>query len=301
MSAYQTCKKCGLRHSTAVRHKCPREKLATPDRPKLDNELTDPTEGGPGMGSGEGGEGGEGESQGEGEGKGQGQGDGEGEQGEGEGQDGEGEGEEGKPGDQGEEGEGGEGEERQGEGSGQGSSEPPPPPAAVVVTVLKFAALTAACRESFINVTLGENGLIVFGQNGDEVAMETIPWGEFEKRSTIDGEYYVKSVIDAVDAKVGGSGQIGEITMPPAEPSIDWDAPIVFLNGKEAFVWDREFAPSYLIGIPPGEGGFSGDDVPGGAHRKLSAYKAKWGEWDGCVMEVDEYGKSNGEPVVRNR
>lgn len=241
---YKTCAKCGVKHSTLVRHKC--FKAAKDKAPKLKEvehafekegetistlEVSGPciSEGdaenegeGEGKGDGEGtgteGEGkgdgdgsadegdGDGESGGDSKGKGEGSGDGEGD-GEGEGQEkaeAEGEGEAEAKGE-------GEGEGEEGDGEGEGYREAPEPqmpepeipPVIVVVSVLKYAALCAQCaKNGNIEITLVEDGLFVYGHNGDTVAVDTIPWGELELRATRDGQFYVKSVIDGVDAKL---------------------------------------------------------------------------------------------------
>jgi hypothetical protein len=176
-STYSTCPKCGVEHSNLVKHRCFKQDEAPPP-PESE-------------GTGEGDDQQDGDQQdGDGKGKpdkgdGQGEGDGEGDGGEGEGE-GEGEGD-------------GEGEAER-EAPVPQNPEPEAPPVAVVVTVLKFAALTADCaKNGSVEVTLNADGLFVYGFNGEEVATATIPWTEFENRSTIDGEFYVKSVIDEVD------------------------------------------------------------------------------------------------------
>lgn len=236
---YETCPKCGLRHSTVVRHKCAtpkkqkRKKMEAPDADAGgvgaggETESTDKHPGAD-QGSGESkGEGGEQGKQGCGEGESQ-QGDGKGDQGdqneaEGQGEggqsDGEGEAEgetktkgqsegeqrQGKQGD-------GDGEDSEGEGQPPEPQLPDPemPIVQVICTVLKFAALTAQCaKNGAIEVTLSDEGLMVYGHNGDIFAFDVMPWGEFEKRSTVDGEFYVKDIIDAVDAKlIDGGGQV---------------------------------------------------------------------------------------------
>ena len=230
VSKYKTCGKCGLRHSTLVRHKC--AKLdAKPDRDEATMEPDlDGGEGGPGAGGGAGeqkepsqGEAGEtiendkdtgkGDAEGEGgEGSGKGGGDAEGE-GEGDGQsdgggdadgDGEADGQaegEGKGAEQGE-GQDGDGEQES-EAPEPEAPEPEAPPVAVVCSVLKFAALTAQhAQNGTILVELAEDGLVVYGHNGDLTAHAVIPWGEFEARSTVDGQFYVKAIINEVDAKL---------------------------------------------------------------------------------------------------
>lgn len=209
---YVTCKKCGVEHSTLVKHRCFKPK-AQKEKPKFDDAEKVDGESGGGGGEGESGESsaenptegtgesnGSGEGQGEGEGQGDGQSDGEGEgEGEGSGQGQQGEGEEG----QGQQGE----DEDEGEGQRQAPEpqmpEPEIPPVIVVVSVLKYAALCAACaKNGNIEITLVEDGLFVYGHNGDTVAVDTIPWGELEQRATRDGQFYVKSVIDGVDGKL---------------------------------------------------------------------------------------------------
>jgi len=160
-SDYVNCPKCGVLHSTLVRHKCFVEDEAPP-MPE--------SKGGPDDFDG----GGEDKQQGEGDGEDESQSEGDGE--------GEGDGE----------------EER--EAPAPQAPEPEAPPVAVVVTVLKFAALTADCaKNGNIEVTLTADGLFIYGHNGDDTATALIPWTEFEKRSTIDGEFHVKSAIDEVD------------------------------------------------------------------------------------------------------
>ena len=176
-STYTDCPKCGVHHSKLVKHRCFKEDEAPPP-PESENGGgdTDDKAEGDRKGGGQGGDGGQGDG-GEGQGEGQGEGDG----------DGEGEG--------------------QGDGEGEGPKPQPPepeaPPVAVVCTVLKFAALTGDCaKNGSIEVSLTEDGIMVYGHNGDLTAMAIIPWGEFEKRSTLDGEFYVKEVIDEVDAQL---------------------------------------------------------------------------------------------------
>lgn len=186
-SGYADCPKCGVRHSTLVKHKCfkPEEQKEKPPVEDYEEEAD---------GSGWGGEDGTGKSQDsesdhdQDKGKGKGQSDGQGKSGQGE-QDGEGEGEE------------------EGEAKQKAPQPKPPekkdPPVVVVCTVLKFAALTAQCaKNGNIELTVTEDGIFVYGYNGDNVAHDTIPWGEFEQRATIDGEFYVKGIIDAVDEKL---------------------------------------------------------------------------------------------------
>lgn len=193
---YKICPKCKLRHSALVRHKCakPKKQDAPPEFEATEHDLE---MGGPttSLDKHEGksdGEGGEGENEGE-EGKGQGE-DGEGQgQGAGEGSEGEGEGE----------GDGDGGEGQGGEGPAPQPPEPDAPPVAIVCTVLKFAALTAQCaKNGVIEVSVAEEGLFIYGHNGDEIAFDVLPWGEFEKRSTLDGEFYVKELIDGVDERL---------------------------------------------------------------------------------------------------
>jgi len=167
-NSYVVCPACGVNHSTLVKHRCFKQDEAPPPPESEANE----------------GDGDSGEQGDTGKGKSEGEGEGEGKPEEGEG-DGEGDGE----------------EER--EAPAPQAPEPETPPVAVVCTVLKFAALTADCaKNGSIEVTLTEDGLLVYGNNGDETAVATIPWGEFEKRSTLDGEFYVKQVIDEVDGKL---------------------------------------------------------------------------------------------------
>jgi hypothetical protein len=174
---YVVCKKCGVNYSTLTKHRCFVQDEAPPP-PESEGGPDDNRDAGDGK-----------PEQGDGQGEQPEQGEGQGEQGEGE-QEAEGEGE-------------GEGEgdgEQEREAPEPQKPEPETPPVAVVVTVLKFAALTADCaKNASIEVTLNEDGLLVYGNNGDETATATIPWTEFEKRSTIDGEFYVKGVIDEVD------------------------------------------------------------------------------------------------------
>lgn len=199
--AYKVCPKCKLRHSALVRHRCAKPKGQDEKPPKSDpidhdlerggdtesldrheNESEDNgKDEGKGKGRGHAGDKGDGESDDEGEGEGEGGDDGEGEE--------------------------QEGEEGNTKADGEGPAPQPPEPDApivqIVCTVLKFASLTAACaKNGVIEVTLNEDGIMVYGHNGDIFAFDTIPWGEFEKRSTLDGEFYVKDVIDAVDVKL---------------------------------------------------------------------------------------------------
>lgn len=198
---YKTCKKCGVRHSAVVPHKC--FKVAKDKPPKLDEVEHDLEKGGEteseGVGKNPVDEPAEGKTE-SAKGETEGEGDGEGEQSEGDG-DGEAEGE--GEGDGEDEGEGEDEREEEGEGPAPQSPEPEAPPVQVVCTVLKFAALCAQCAKyGSIEITLSEDGLFVYGHNGDATAYDTIPWGEFEKRSTLDGEFYVKDVIDGVDRKL---------------------------------------------------------------------------------------------------
>jgi hypothetical protein len=203
-SAYKVCPKCKVRHSTLVKHKCFKAdkqkdppKFEAVDHDLEDGGVTESLDRHSGDGQGEGDEG---ESEGQGKGEGEGEGgdpaDGGGEsegQGEGEGEGSGGEAE-------------GEGEEGEGEGPAPQPPEPDAPPVAIVCSVLKFAALTAQCaKNGVITVELTEDGLFVYGYNGDLTASASMPWGEFETRSTIDGQYYVKEVIDGVDAEIGGA------------------------------------------------------------------------------------------------
>lgn len=238
MRDYVTCKKCGVHHSTLVRHRC-----FTPEGQveKAKTEGPEDGEGGDdGDGHGKGGGGGEaeggqptgeqgdgdsgegeaqggeaeadgeagdqgeaeGDAQGRGQGEAEGEGEGEGEQAEAEGegtQSGEAEGEAEADGE-------GEGEAEDGDADGETEAPEPQPPepdmpaVAVVCTVLKYAALTASCaKNGIITVEVAEEGLFICGHNGDATAFGEMPWSEFEKRSTLDGEFYVKERIDAVD------------------------------------------------------------------------------------------------------
>lgn len=216
-SKYKVCAKCGIRHSAVVPHKCFKVKKDKP--PECEEVEHDLEKGGPTKSTGVGGnnpeeppegdedktdaepeDGGadaEGDADDDGEGEDEDEGKGEGDS-EGETKDGEAEAE----------------AEVEGEGEGPAPQPPEPeaPPVVIVCTVLKFAALTAACaKNGSVEVSLTEDGLFVYGHNGDLTAFETMPWGDFEKRSTVDGEFYVKEVIDGVDAKL-------------AEPSDDAEA-----------------------------------------------------------------------------
>lgn len=196
---YVTCAKCGHDHSVLVPHKCFKtKKKKPPEFDPLDHE--DMGKGGktesldkhksenPEQGDGDKGEEGEkGDESDAGDGE---EGDGDGDEQDGEGEDGEG---------------------RQGEGEGEDEQEAPAPqppdpsapPVVIVCTVLKYAALTAQCsKNGVIEVTVNEDGIFVYGHNGDLTAYDTIPWGEFEKRATLDGEFYVKEVIDRVDGQL---------------------------------------------------------------------------------------------------
>lgn len=220
-SKYKTCAKCGVKHSAVVPHKCFKvKKEKPPELEAVDHDFEKegeteswdpgetptetPPENGDEEGQAEGEEDTEGEDEREGEPDGEGEGDGEGdEEREGEGEAKEREGERG-------EGEGEGKEEREVEDEAFGPKPQPPepeaPPVQVVCTVLKFAALCAQCaKNGAVEVSVTEDGLFVYGHNGDLTAYDTLPWGEFEKRSTIDGEYYVKEVIDGVDAKLNES------------------------------------------------------------------------------------------------
>lgn len=166
--SYTVCPKCGVNHSVLVRHRCFKPEPQK-DPPKHDPNPGDEEEGdGDGKGQPDKGEGQPKDGEGEGDGQGEGEGDGEG--------DGEGE----------------------GEGPAPQPPEPEAPPVAIVCTVLKFAALTAECSDAYVTVQLAEEGLLIVARKADAVATATIPWGEFEQRSTLDGEYYVKETIDAV-------------------------------------------------------------------------------------------------------
>jgi len=183
---YVVCPKCGVNYSTLTKHRCFKQDEAPPP-PESEggpDDTKDKGDGKDGQGQPEQGDGQQGEGEGEGQpeqGEGEGQGEGQGE--------GEGEGE-------------GDGEQER-EAPEPQRPEPETPPVAVVVTVLKFAALTADCAKNCsIEVTLNEDGLLVYGNNGDETATATIPWTEFEQRSTLDGEFYVKGVIDEVDRQL---------------------------------------------------------------------------------------------------
>jgi hypothetical protein len=232
-SKYTVCPKCKQRHSTLVRHKCFKAKKAAKPTEFEEVEIDPAAHGGPtesldihGGPEGESEDGEnqsekhkDGEADGEAKGEASGEGGGEADEGEGEGQ-GEGEAEG--------EAEGGEGQsegEAEGDGEGEGGDdedeenrpqaqppEPEAPPVVVVCTVLKFAALCAACaKNGSIEVNLAEDGLFVYGHNGDVTAYDTIPWGEFEKRSTIDGEFYVKAVIDNVDGQLNPADDAAQL------------------------------------------------------------------------------------------
>ena len=205
-SKYTECPKCRVRHSTLVRHRCfkPEEQKKKP-KPDPEHKEYDLEKGGETESLDRHG----GPEQGEGEGEGEGQGKGQPEQGDGEG------------------GGGGEAGEGEGEGEGEGGEgeseapEPQPPepeahPVAVVCTVLKFAALTAQCaKNGVISVELTEEGLSIYGHNGDNTASAVIPWGEFETRSTVDGQFYVKEVIDQIDEQIiEGSAKRLALTLP---------------------------------------------------------------------------------------
>lgn len=245
VSDYAVCKKCGVKYSTLTRHKCFKRtvrKATQVDEGKIkehDLEAGPPTESleehecpTPSEDT----EDAKGKKH---KGKAEGDGDGEGEKSDGDGDE-EGEGEDDGSG-QSDEGDGDEGEQRQSEGEGEGEGEeegdgegegptpqspdPETPPVAVVCTVLKFAALTAQCaKNGAIGITLEEDGLLVYGQNGDRFSTAIIPWGEFEKRSTIDGEFYVKEIIDGVDEQIGQTAKVDVSAMiekyKPEEPVV---------------------------------------------------------------------------------
>ena len=287
-SGYKTCAKCGVKHSTLVKHKCfkPEEQK---DKPKFD----DVPEGDEGNDQGGGGQG-----EGQGEGGGQGQGDGQGDQGQGQG-DGQGDG------------------EGEGEGEGQGQSPPPPPPpppASVIVTVLKFAALTAASATAFIKVEVEERGLVIYAYNGDDFAERVIDWKEFEERSTIDGEYMVKEVIDQVDEELTGPRQDdGDEEFP----LIDFDRPLRFMDpaGTAAAYFPGVAKSGFMVGMPMGHGEFfayvpMGTErrvirdlrpyLPAKAHLLDAGNKPVKGRYHGSRVEVDEYGRAGGMQVVEN-
>ncbi len=207
MAKYAVCKKCEQRHSTLVRHKCPATvaKRAAKDCEITEHDIHEGTAGtdlstaGDGMGKGDKSEGKppeptdpkDGEGEGEGDGKGKGEGDGEGED------DGEGEGE--------------------GEGPAPQPPEPEAPPVAVVVTVLKFIALTAESAEAFTKAELTPEGILIVCLKGDHMATALLPWTEFEQRSTLDGEFWAKEVIDTTAREV--------LEKAEAEPDAPEDAP----------------------------------------------------------------------------
>jgi hypothetical protein len=219
-SKYKTCPKCKVKHSAVVPHKCFKvKKDKPPELETVDHDFekegetisTDdnsvptekPEKGGEandgeadGESNDDGDADGEGESEGDADGDSEGDGEGKAKaKGEGEG-DGEGEDEDEAEGET----------EAEAEGPQPQAPEPETPPVQVVCTVLKFAALCAQCaKNGSIEITLTEDGLFVYGHNGDMTAYDTLPWGEFEKRSTLDGEFYVKEVIDGVDAKLNES------------------------------------------------------------------------------------------------
>lgn len=199
-SKYKVCDKCGVRHSTLVRHKCfkPEDQK---DPPKFDDI---PPGGEDGEGSG--GEGGGPEQ--ERDGQGQSDRDSDGDQSEGDG--------DGEESDQ-------DGEDQQKQKQNQKQQQAPQdqqqqeqeeeiPPVAVVVTVLKFALLTAASvgkeNDLFIEVLLTEAGLLIRGEDDDgSYRTRLIPWAEFEKRATLDGEYYVKETIDLLAEDLKGKDE----------------------------------------------------------------------------------------------
>lgn len=206
---YANCPKCGVRYSKLVKHRCFR-----PEEQKEKPEFDDPPPGEEGEDGGEGGKPEEKDGQGEPrEGEGEGQGEGE--------QEGEGDGE----------GEGEDEDEQKGQGEAPEPQMPEPetPPVAVVCTVLKFAALTAQCATALIEVRLKEDGLEVYGHNGEAYGFRIIPWGEFEKRSTLDGEFYVKEVIDELDEEL--SGEVIEGVATEIEPEDEDDGWIEWGGG----------------------------------------------------------------------
>lgn len=283
-SEYKTCPKCGNEHSTLVRHKCWKKGKAPP-----------PPESGGDEGEGDGDEprDGEGKGQetetdsqsGEGEGKGDGQGDGEGE---------------------------GEGEQ-EAEGEGMPEAQPPEPeapPVAVVCTVLKFAALCAQSAENgMIVVELTENGLLIYGHDGDErTASETIDWGEFEKRSTLDGEFMVRDAVKAVDSALIEAEATEAKPLPWDEVTFDeGDSKperIVFADGTNLAAYQDFGNGTYRVGVPSGRGSFtkSGEHMSEGCNwpeatpfstrcRELSDSLSTW------TIEVDAYGRSVKDPT----
>lgn len=192
VSDYTTCKSCGKRHSTLVRHKCFKAKKQD-ERPDLKPD--EPGDGGddegtPGSESAPEGDGdSQGDSQGEGKDEGEGEADGDGN----------------------EEGDGSEGEgEEEGEAEGEAEAPAPQmpeddiPPVAIVCSVLKYAALCAQCaKNGVMSIELIEDGLFIYGANGPITATGIIPWAEIEARATTDGQFYVKEVIDGLDQRLG--------------------------------------------------------------------------------------------------
>lgn len=250
---YVKCSKCGVEHSTLVKHTCFKP-TKQKKKPKFDDADKVEGESG-GGGDGAGGDGGgnadgdRDESQNQGDnGQGDGSdGDGDGDDGSDGSDDGDGKdgsdgqkgkkGKKGKKGDEGDEGDGSSGrgssgeegdEEEEGDGGESGQEAPVPqapepetPPVVVVVSVLKFAALTAQCaKNGNIEITLAEDGLFVYGHNGDTVAFDVIPWGELENRATIDGQFYVKGVIDGVDKRLVDARKemIAKVAAIPEKP-----------------------------------------------------------------------------------
>jgi hypothetical protein len=331
MAKYKTCPKCGERHSELVRHTCPTRKTK---RAKTECEVTehDIHEGTAGIdtstaggakqdrteGEAEGREGegeaeaeGEGGTEGEGQGETEGDGDGDGEaktKGEG-GEQREGEGEAG-------EGEASEGEGEAGEGEGEGMPEaqlpePETPPVAVVVTVLKFAALCAQSAENgMIVVEVTEPGLLIYGHDGDErTASETIGWGEFEKRSTLDGEFMVRDAVKAVDAALIE----GEATVATWRDLLPWDRVefcgdrshvIEFADGTPAAAWDDNGDGTYAVGVEAGYGGFHPEHGDWGSlygenplAQRLAALVL--GEAYSWALNVDRFGFAVKDPTLQ--
>ena len=224
---YVTCPKCGVEHSTLVKHRCFKPKKQE-EKPKFDDNQPDgdcQSGGGGGETGGDNGQDGtdgpDGQSDGQ-DGKngqdGESQSDG---QGQSDGQDGDSEPKNGKGQKQKDDGD----DEDDGEGGKQAPHPQPPqpkaPPVVIVCTVLKFAALTAQCaKNGNIEITLAEDGLFVYGHNGETVAYDVIPWGELEERATLDGEFYVKGVIDEVDRKLADTRKemIAKIAAIPEAP-----------------------------------------------------------------------------------
>lgn len=275
--AYKTCPKCGNEHSTLVRHKCFKKSEAPPP-PESEGNPGDGEEGkDPQDGKGKETEG-DGQS-GEGEGKGDGQGDGSGEGG------------------------------GEGEGEGMPDAQPPEPeapPVAVVCTVLKFAALCAQSAENgMIVVELTENGLLIYGHDGDErTATQTIGWGEFEQRSTLDGEFMVRDAVKAVDSALIEAEAVEVKPLPWGEVEFDGGRSevICFADGSPAAAWTDLDDGTYVVGIEAGHGGFSHGDWGGDWGDSPLAKRLDALEDDdrySWEVTVDQYGRSVKDPTLQ--